>query len=338
MVIGQFDTSRKVMLVAEAGVNHEGDVDRAKRMVEEAAKAGADAIKFQTYKTDQLLMNREKERKAQRRKFELSERQFRELADHCNSCDILFLSTPFDTESLEFLDNLVPAFKISSLDFTNHHLIKCVLSTGKPLIMSCGMSNDATIQGTLGFMREQAGQDFIKRSIALLHCVSNYPAPYEEINLRSIPYLAERYGLEVGYSDHAIGINMSLAAVALGARIVEKHFTLDKEMTGIRDHKLSADPKDLKRLAEGIRQVEVALGKKRKEIAQAEQDSLYLMRRGLVAATDIDTGSALTKENAKLLLPCEGIPGEKYYAAIGRLAKRTIKEGEPIRFEDVAWE
>ncbi|MBI1894809.1 MAG: N-acetylneuraminate synthase family protein [Candidatus Rokubacteria bacterium] len=338
MVIGQFDTSRKVMLVAEAGVNHEGDLTHAKRMVEKAAKAGADAIKFQTYKTEQLLMSREKERIAQRRKFELSNRQFRALAEHCKSWNIMFLSTPFDKESLEFLNDLVPAFKISSLDFNNYHLIKCALRTGKPLIMSCGMSNDTTIKGTLGFVREQTGQDFIKRSITLLHCVSSYPAPYEEINLMSIPYLAERYGLEVGYSDHAVGINMSLAAVALGARIVEKHFTLDKEMAGIRDHRLSADPEDLKRLVEGIRQIEAALGKKGKEIAPAEKDSLYLMRRGLVAAADLERGSVLTEENVKLLLPCEGIQGEKYFTVLGRLVKRTIKEGEPVRFDDIAWE
>jgi sialic acid synthase SpsE len=221
MIIGTHDTSRRVLLVAEAGVNHEGSLALAKRMVEEAARAGADAIKFQTYRTDELLMAREKDRIAQRRKYELSDDQFRELAEHCRRHAITFLSTPFDRKSMECLDPLVLALKISSLDFTNYYLIDCALRTGKPLIMSCGMSDDTTIEATFGFLRERVGAEWVRRSVTLLHCVSSYPVPHEQINLLSIPYLAERYGVEVGYSDHAVGNNMSLAAVALGARIIE---------------------------------------------------------------------------------------------------------------------
>lgn len=335
MIIGSFDTSRTVFLIAEAGVNHEGDLDRAKRMAEEAARAGADAIKFQTYRTDELLMPRETDRIAQRRRFELSEGQFRELAAHCRRVGILFLSTPFDRRSLELVDELAPAFKISSPDFNNYALIERALRTGKPLIMSSGMSDDAMIEATLAFVRQRAGAEFVRRSITLLHCVSSYPAPYEELNLRSVPYLAERYGVEVGYSDHAVGINVSLAAVALGARVVEKHFTLDKTMTGIRDHKLSADPEDLRRLVEGIRQIEAALGERGKRVAPAEQNSLHLMRRGLVAGADLAPGSLLTEANVKVLMPCEGLAADRYFWALGKSVKRALRTGEAIRLDDI---
>lgn len=337
MIIGPFDTSQKVVVVAEAGVNHEGDLDCAKRLIDAAAKAGADAIKFQTYKTERLLMSRETARVAQRRKFEFSERQFIALAEHCKTRSIVFLSTPFDEESAKFLNDLVPAFKISSVDITNYRLLKYVLSTAKPLIMSCGMSTDATIQGTLTFIAEQAGDDFLRKSLTMLHCVSSYPAPYEEINLRSVPYLRERYGLDVGYSDHAIGVNMALAAVALGACLIEKHFTLDKEMTGIRDHKLSADPDDLSRLIAGIRQIEAARGRMQKGIAASERPSLHSMRRGLVALDDIEAGARLTERQVDVLLPCEGLPANRYYDALGRQVRRPIKKGEPIRFDDIIW-
>lgn len=335
MRIGPLDSAKRVVLIAEAGINHEGNIDLALALVDEAARAGADIIKFQTYKTDQLVLPRETARVAQRRRFELSFDQFKRIAARAAAAGITFLSTAFDEESLAFLAPLMPAFKISSVDFTNERLIAKALEFRKPLLMSCGMSDDAAIKRTLGFVEARAGAAFLKESVTLLHCVSSYPAPYDQLNLRSIPYLAQRYGLEVGYSDHAAGNAASLAAVALGARVIEKHFTLDKSMSGVRDHQLSADPSDIRQLAEGIRQIEPALGVPGKRIADAEQASVRAMRRGLVAASAIQPGQALTAENVLILLPAEGIPSDQYFESLGKPANRAIEAGEPIHHADL---
>ena len=335
MRIGSLDSSQRVVLIAEAGINHEGNIDLALALVDEAARAGADIIKFQTYKTDQLVLPRETARVAQRRRFELSFQQFERIAARASAAGITFLSTAFDEESLTFLAPLMPAFKISSVDFTNERLIAKALEFRKPLLMSCGMSDDAAIKRTLGFVQARAGAAFLKESVTLLHCVSSYPAPYDQLNLRSIPYLAAEYGLEVGYSDHAAGNAASLAAVALGARVIEKHFTLDKSMSGVRDHQLSADPADLRQLAEAIRQIEPALGVPGKRIAEAEQASVRAMRRGLVAASAIQAGQPLTPENVLILLPGEGIPSDQYFESLGKSANRAIEAGEPIRHADL---
>ena len=335
MIVGSIDTSRHVLVIAEAGVNHEGDLDRALTMVEAAAAAGADAIKFQTYKTERLLMRKETARVEQRRKFEFGTDAFRALAAHARECGILFLSTPFDVESLWLVDELAPAIKVASPDFDNLAFIRQALATGKPIIISTGMSNETEIAATLDFIRTHSGPAFVRQSLTLLHCVSLYPAPPAAVNLRSIPYLAERFGVEVGYSDHAMGITMCLAAVALGARIVEKHFTLDKSMTGVRDHKLSADSGELRQLVEGIRQIEAALGTAGKQVTPAEKENLYPMRRGLVAAVDLAPGAALTEADIDLLLPREGIAADRYFWALGRRVRRVVKAGDAIRVEDL---
>jgi sialic acid synthase SpsE len=338
MRIGPCDTAQRIVVVAEIGVNHEGNLDAAKRLIEEAARAGADAAKFQTYRTEQFVMRREAARFEQRRQREFSPAQFAALAQHCETQGILFLSTPLDVESLEALNDLVPVFKIASLDFTNHQLLDVALRTGKPLLLSCGMSDDATIQATLAFITERAGAAFVQDSIALLHCVSSYPAPVDQVNLQSIPYLRRRYGVGVGYSDHTVGIHVPLAAAALGARIIEKHFTLDKATPGMRDHQLSADPSDLRQLIEGVRQIEAALGRDGKQVAAAERENLYRMKRGLVAATDLPEGTRLTQRHVRLVIPCEGLPSDRYFAAIGRVVTRAIKAEEPIGLNDIAWE
>jgi len=335
VIIDRFDTSRRVFVIAEAGINHEGDVGQAREMVAAAADAGADAIKFQTYKTERLLMARETARIEQRRKFELPAEAFRALAAHAHERGILFLSTAFDGDSLRLIDELAPAFKISSPDFNNLALIRQALAAGKPLIMSTGMSDDARVEATLTFVRDRAGPEFLRRSVTLLHCVSLYPAPFADVNLHAIPYLAERFGVDVGYSDHALGINMCLAAVALGARIVEKHFTLDKSMTGVRDHKLSADPGELGRLVEGIRQIEAALGTRSKRIAPAEAENLRSMRRGIVAAADLPAGAVLTEADLDVLLPCDGMSADRYFWALGKRVRRPVAAGEAIRVEDL---
>ncbi len=336
MKLGPHDSSQRVVVIAEAGINHEGSVDRALAMVDEAARCGADIIKFQTYKTDQLVLPRETARVAQRRRFELTFDQFAQLADRAQKTGITFLSTAFDEESLEFLAPLMPAFKISSVDFTNDRLLARALEFRKPLLMSCGMSDDAAIGRTLRFVASRAGEAFLKESVTLLHCVSSYPAPYEQLNLRSIPYLAERYGVEVGYSDHAMGITAALAAVALGARVIEKHFTLDKSLSGVRDHALSADPAELRALIQTIRQLEPALGVAGKRVADAEQASVRAMRRGLVAAQSMRPGEALTPEKILILLPGEGIPSDEYFESLGKPVNRVIEAGEPIHHADLA--
>ena len=336
MLIAAADTSRHVFVIAEAGVNHEGSFDTALRMVDEAATAGADAIKFQTYTTEHLFASDEAERFAQRRRRELDHDQFRQLAARCAERGIVFLSTPLDPASVTFLAPLVPAFKIASLDFTNYQLLQHALHYQKPLIVSCGMSDDDAVGETLAFIATSAGEDFLRRSVALLHCVSSYPAPYDAINLRSIPYLRDRYRIEVGYSDHTIGIDTCLAAASLGATIIEKHFTLDKTTPGVRDHQLSADPADLRQLIAAIRRIEAALGSPGKAVAAAEQGNVKAMRRSLYAAVDLDVGTQLTATNVRLLVPSEGIPASKYFSVLGCEVLRSIKAGQPIYEGDLS--
>jgi N-acetylneuraminate synthase len=328
-------------IIAEAGVNHNGSLEMARQLVDVAAKAGANAVKFQTFRADrvatpnaakadyQLRTTASSESQLEMlRRLELPQQAHRALAESCHQRGILFMSTPFDEESANFLAELgVPAFKIPSGEITNLPFLAHVAHKGKPMVVSTGMSHLAEVAETVRVIRD-AGNG----QIVLLHCVSDYPADPKEANLRAMLTMAEAFGVPVGYSDHTPGIEVALAAVALGACVIEKHFTLSRSLPG-PDHQASLEPQELAALVQGIRRVEAALGHGRKEPTPSEADTAAVARRSLVAARDISIGKTLTPELIAIKRPGTGLPPALINQVIGRIAARDIPAGTVLRLE-----
>lgn len=334
MKIGGIDTSKRVMVVAEAGNNHEGSLNTAMAMVAKAAEAGADAIKFQTIVPERLVAPDQAERIAQLKRFQLSRDDFRQLADGARAKGLIFLSTPFDVDSALFLDDLVPAFKISSPDNNFYPLVEAVASTGKPLLLSTGMSDRDQVYRTLERIRAVWRAKEMDGEIALLHCVSSYPTPPYEANLSAITGLAS-LSATVGYSDHTLGIKACVLAVATGARIIEKHFTLDKRFSDFRDHQLSADPDDLAELVCRVREAEELLGSGDVQVMPCEYGTAEAARRSLVAARPLKAGSRLQPEDLDWLRPGGGVaPGEEQQL-LGKTLRKDIKAGQLILAADL---
>ena len=331
-------------VVAEAGVNHNGSLEVASQLVDEAAKAGADAVKFQTFKADRLVIKTavkaeyqlevtdDKESQYEMlRRLELSADGHRQLMRRCKKRGVLFMSAPFDEESADFLAELgVSVFKIGSGEITNLPLLNHIACKGKPMIISTGMADLNEVKAAVHTVEESGN-----RQCVLLHCVSNYPADPVDINLRAMQTMRESFGLPVGYSDHTIGIEVALAAVALGACIIEKHFTLDKTLPG-PDHKASIEPYELALLVKGIRIVEDSLGHGRKEPAASEANTAKVARKSLVAAQDIPADTILTEELITVKRPGNGLPPSLHSYLVGRTAQRFIPAGTPITFEMIA--
>lgn len=288
-------------IIAEAGLNHNGDLELAKKLIEKAAEVGADAIKFQSYHTENFVSKSSKYYQLFKN-LELSDDDFKELNRFAKKKKIIFLSTPLDLEYVDILNEIgVPAFKIASGDLTFVPLLEKVAETGKPVILSTGMATIGEIYEAISILKENGCED-----IGLLHCVSSYPTPFEEVNLRAMIMLKNVFNLPVGYSDHTLGIIIPLAAVALGAKVIEKHFTLDKNMDG-PDHKLSADPEEFRQMVKGIRIVERALGDGYKRPMDCEKDARIHGRRSIVARRFIKKGEILTNENITYKRPAIGI-------------------------------
>lgn len=331
-------------VIAEAGVNHNGDAGLARTLVDVACDAGADAVKFQTFTTDRLVSPRApkaeyqlqttdpgESQQAMLRALELSADLHEELQARCRARGVLFLSTPFDEESATFLDRLgVPAFKLGSGEVTNLPLIRHVAATGKPLILSTGMSHLGEVDAARRAFVEAGGSGLV-----LLHCVTSYPADPAEANLRAMETLSRAFAVPVGYSDHTEGLEVCLAAVALGAAVIEKHFTTDRTLPG-PDHRCSLEPGELHGLVRGIRAVEAALGSGRKEPAASEVDNRRVVRRSLAAAADLPCGASLSAETLVALRPGTGIPPALVDAVIGRRTRRALSRGELIAWEDLA--
>jgi N,N'-diacetyllegionaminate synthase len=331
-------------IVAEAGVNHNGNLEVAIQLVDEAAKAGVDAVKFQTFKADRLVTKTAVKAEYQLevtgddesqyemlRRLELSADAHRQLMRRCKKRGILFMSTPFDKESADFLAELgVSVFKIASGEITNFPLLNHVANKGKPMIISTGMADLDEVKAAVNTVKESGN-----RQCVLLHCVSNYPADPEDINLRAMQTMKEIFGVPVGYSDHTLGIEVALAAVALGACVIEKHFTLDKNLTG-PDHQASIEPNELASLVKGIRIVEDSLGHGRKEPAASEANTAEVARKSLVAAQDIPADTVLTKELITIKRPGTGLPPSLHSYLIGRTARRFIPAGTPFTLEMIA--
>ncbi|ARE81220.1 N-acetylneuraminate synthase [Campylobacter helveticus] len=330
---------KKVLIIAEAGVNHNGDLNLAKKLIEQAAKAGADVVKFQTFKAEDCVSIKAKKAKYQLentakdesqlemiKKLELSREAHFELMKHCKKHNIAFLSTPFDLESVAFLQSLnLSYFKIPSGEITNLPYLKAVARCKKKVLLSTGMANLAEIEAALEILRKNGTRD-----ITLLHCTTEYPAPFEEVNLNAIKTLKEAFKLKVGYSDHTKGIVAALGAVALGAVVIEKHFTLDKTMEG-PDHKASLEPSELKELCEGIRTLEKALGNGIKKASKSEAKNIIIARKSLVAKREIQKGEKFSEQNLTTKRPGSGISAMRYEEYLGKRALKTYKKDELIR-------
>ena len=333
MKIRNFDTNKKVLVVAEIGNNHEGFYSVAEDMIVKAAKAGVDAVKFQTFRTELFVNRSDKIRFNRLKSFELTFDEFEKLSQLAISEGLLFLSTPFDLESAKFLNTIVSAYKISSSDNNFYPLIKVVSQTGKPIIMSSGLADLEQIRYSKDLIENIWRESGIKQSLAVLHCVASYPVESYEARLAAIRYLKEELKCTIGYTDHTLGIEAAVISVALGARIVEKHFTLDKNYSDFRDHKLSADPEDMKELVLKVNDVVALLGEEKKGLQDSEKSSLELLRRSIVASHDLSDGVAIGWDDIMWTRPAGGLSPGSEHLILGRKLNKPVKMGEPITIE-----
>lgn len=335
MIIGSRDTKKEVLIIAEIGNNHEGSFEAAVKMIKAAAFAGAHAVKFQSIRAESLVSSSNAERFKQLKSFELSRGQYRKLSRIAREEGILFLSTPFDIESVHFLDRIVPAFKIASGDNDFYPLLEEVALTGKPIIMSSGLAGLKQINKVKMFIEKKWKKMGIKQELAILHCVSSYPVPLEEANLSAITTLRRQLNCMVGYSDHTVGIEAAVISAALGARIIEKHFTLDKNYSSFRDHKLSADPKEFAQMVKRIKETLLMLGDGKKMLQKSELNNLNKMRRSMVAQKKLLEGAILEAKDIAWLRVGEGIPPSLADKMLGKRILRTIKKDEPVLLKDL---
>lgn len=361
--------SEPVFMIAEAGVNHNGCLDLALKMVDTASEAGADAIKFQIFDADQLVVlgaekanyqrcsgDRREDQHQMLRGLELSKHDFFKIKEHCLKRQIKFLASPFDSDSLSFLvDELeAPVVKFGSGEISSLPLLMEAARKGVSMILSTGMSDIEDVCLALGtiaygymntavdhsalepskdvFLRTFGSEEakaIIKERITLLHCTSEYPAPFESINLRAMKTLRDTFDLPVGFSDHSRGVHVSLAAVALGATTLEKHFTLDKNMVG-PDHKASLDPEELKRWVRETREVAVSLGSEAKNPQAVELENRKVVRKSLVALKPIPKGDSFSEQNLGIKRPGGGLPPYRYWEFLGKVANKDFRVDDPI--------
>lgn len=328
----------KVLIIAEAGVNHNGDIEIAKKLVDTAVMAGADAVKFQTFLAENLVCKDAEKAKYQMETTEKTESQFdmlkrleltpemhQQLISYCRSKQIMFLSTPFDVESLNYLVQCgIDTIKIPSGEITNYPYLEKVGKTGKKVILSSGMSFLEEIRNAIAVLRDNGSKD-----ITVLHCNTEYPTPYCDVNLRAMLQIQNELGVQVGYSDHTVGIEVPIAAVALGAVVIEKHFTLDRNMDG-PDHKASLEPDELKEMVMAIRNIELSLGDDQKVPSDSEKQNINIVRKSIVAKCDIAQGEILTEENLTTKRPGNGLTPMKWREVLGTKAVRDFKMDELI--------
>lgn len=329
------------IIIAEAGVNHNGDINLAKQLIDAAAIAGVDYVKFQTFKSDKLVSKNAEKANYQKentndsndsqlkmlQKLELSEADHYKLIDYCKSKDIKFLSTAFDLESIDFLNKLnIDLFKIPSGEITNYPYLEKIGSLGKHIIISTGM---ATIEEIGNAMAVLIKNGTLRHQITVLHCNTEYPTPMEDVNLKAMETIADTYSVPIGYSDHTLGIEVPIAAVALGATVIEKHFTLDKTLPG-PDHKASLEPDELKAMVKAIRNIEDAIGDKDKAPTPSELKNKAVARKSIVASTTIKKGDILTKDNITTKRPGTGISAMEWPNIIGTKAKKDYFEDDLI--------
>lgn len=326
-----------VYIIAEAGVNHNGSFELACKLVDAAKTAGVDCIKFQTFKSNNLVSQNAQKAEYQKsttgegsqvdmlKKLELSYDEFLALKVYCDKVGICFLSTPFDFESVDFLNSIdMPFWKIPSGEVTNYPYLVALAKTGKPVVMSTGMCEMAEIEAAIKVLKDNGTSD-----IKLLHCNTEYPTPFEDVNLKAMKTMRDAFGLEVGYSDHTKGIEIPVAAAALGATIIEKHFTLDRNMEG-PDHKASLEPDELAGMVRSIRHIEMALGTGDKTPSPSELKNKAVARKSIVAKRRIEAGDVFTEDNITVKRPGSGISPMRWNEVMGTKAARVFDEDELI--------
>lgn len=338
-----FQPNSPCFIIAEAGVNHNGDPELARQLIDAALAMGADAVKFQTWITekqvtpDAILADYQRENIGSQesqfemlKRLELSYDTFRDLQTYADRRGILFLSTPDEEDSADFLDSLgLPLFKIGSGEVTNPFLIQHIARKQKPIILSTGMATLAEVEAAVAVV-ENAGN----KNLILLHCVSNYPAEPQECNLRAMETLRTAFGYPVGFSDHTMGIDIALAAVAMGARVIEKHLTLDTRMEG-PDHSSSLNPSEFKTMVEAIRRVESALGTGRKHPTQSELSTKKVVQKAIVARQNLASGTILEEKHLALRRTSGGLPPAMMPMVLGRTVQIDLIENQVLRLEDV---
>lgn len=329
----------RVFVIAEAGVNHNGDMKIAKQLIDAASVAEADAVKFQTFKAEKLVCKTAQKAEYQLettdksesqydmlKKLELTERMHNELIEYCNKKKIMFLSTPFDLESIKLLSKLgMQIFKIPSGEITNLPYLREIARQQKKVILSTGMSSMEEVKAAVAVLKENGAED-----ITLLHCNTQYPTPVQDVNLLAMVKMQEELGVPVGYSDHTQGTEIPIAAAVLGAAVIEKHFTLDKNMEG-PDHKASLEPYELKQMVEGIRKIELAMGNGIKQASESEKINIKTVRKSIVAAQKIKRGEKYTEANLTTKRPGNGITPMRWDEIIGRTADRDYEADEMIQ-------
>ena len=339
--------NNKVIIIAEAGVNHNGDFENAKKLILAAANAGADYVKFQTFKADKLVSKEAQKAEYQKanlkedgdtqydmlKKLEMSEAWHYELIKYANECSIKFLSTGFDEDSIDFLDSLnIDLFKVPSGEITNKPYLEHIAKKGKPIVISTGMSNLQEIKDAVEVIQNhQIG----KNKITILHCNTEYPTPMQDVNLLAMKTIQKELGVQVGYSDHTLGIEVPIAAVALGAVLIEKHFTLDRNMIG-PDHLASLTPDEIKQMVTSIRNIELAIsGNGIKEPSISEQKNLLIARKSIHTNKIIKKGQTIKKEDLIMMRPGDGISPMLIEGVIGSFANKNLPQGYKISQTDL---
>ncbi len=336
MKIGAHDLDNEVLVIAEIGNNHEGHFSLAEDLVGKAAESGVHAVKFQTYSTEAFIDPEDRSRYQKMKAFELTPEEFAKLSRLARSLGLLFISTPFDLASVAVLDEMTDALKIASGDNTFPQLIREVARTGKPMIMSTGFADLPVVHAAADLIADVWRQSQINPGFVLLHCIASYPTANDAANLKAIKNLiADFPELTVGYSDHTIGIDAAVAAVALGARVIEKHFTVDNNFSEFRDHQLSANPQTMKTMVERITETSLMLGDGGIELAACERDGKSSFRRSAFAADTLDTEREISESDILWMRPGRGIPPNQAAQIIGRCVKRRIGKLELIRLEDL---
>ena len=330
----------KVFIIAEAGVNHNGSIELAKKLIDAASESGADAVKFQTFKAEKLVSKNAQKADYQKQTTDIKESQFdmikkleldmdthKELIDYCQNKDIMFLSTPFDHDSIELLSDLgLEIFKIPSGEITNLPYLRKIGKLNKKVILSTGMADIGEIEDALDILISSGTN---KENITVLHANTMYPTPMEDVNLRAMQTIASTFKVDVGYSDHTLGIEVPIAAVALGAKVIEKHFTLDRNLPG-PDHKASLETDELKAMVKAIRNIEKALGNGIKKPSKSEMPNIEIARKSIVAKTTIKKGEIFTEENITIKRPGNGISPMRWDEIIGTIANKDYKEDDLI--------
>jgi N,N'-diacetyllegionaminate synthase len=339
----QIGDDQPVFITAELGLNHNGDSELAREMIRMAAQSGVDAVKFQVFKAESFISGDIAKAKHQKesldsgesvfdmwKRLELPENKLLELSDYAKSLGMIFYASAFDAQSVDMLNKLsVPLFKVASGEITNLPLLRRMAEKGQPILMSVGMASLGEIESAITAIRESGNT-----KVALLHCVANYPARFEDVHLKRIRKLRQIFNVPVGYSDHTTSPWACIASVGIGASFIEKHFTLNKNQPGT-DHVLSADLAELKIIVDGVRTVELALGNDQWEPLETEQEGRVLFRRGIVATTSISKGMIITEDMLTTKRPAHGIQPSLFEIVVGRIARRDIFSGAAVTWDDV---